>query len=283
MMNLVKKKEQPLSSSLPTEAMHTWNECHHIPQQSKKGPFIIGVAGGTASGKTTVCDSIIKQLGANKNRRVAIISQDSFYNSLGEEERKAAHSANYNFDHPAAFDWKLIESTLRDLSFGKAVTIPEYDFVSHSRLDDKGTNIYAVDIILFEGILAFYQPEILQYMDMKIFVDTDSDIRLARRILRDLKDRGRDVEGILHQYQKFVMPAFEEYILPTKKYADVIIPRGADNIVAINLIVQHVRTTLEEKEREKHAPVHHHFGSPRSEIQFELDLSGDGEEIQTVE
>jgi len=112
-------------------------------------------------------------------------------------------------------------------------------------------------------------------MDIKIFVDTDSDTRLARRILRDLKERGRDLEGVLNQYQKFVKPAFEEYILPSKKYADVIIPRGADNMVAINLIVQHIRNKLEEKEKEKHPPLHYHYGTPSSdfEIPFELDLA----------
>jgi len=207
---------------------------------------------------------------------VAIISQDSFYNSLSEEEKRNVGLGLYNFDHPAAFDWKLIESTLRDLGDGKPVRIPEYDFASHSRAKDKGTDIYAVDIILFEGILAFYQPEILDFMDIKIFVDTDSDTRLARRILRDLRERGRELEGILQQYQKFVKPAFDEYILPTKKYADVIIPRGADNSVAIDLIVQHIILQLIQKEKAKHPPPHYHFGSPEKPespgFQFDMDL-----------
>jgi len=187
------------------------------------------------------------------------------------------YNQGINFDHPAAFDWNLIESTLRDLGSGKAVRVPQYDFTTHSRIIGKGIEIYAVDIILFEGILALYQPELLKYMNIKIFVDTDSDVRLARRILRDTKQRGRDVEGILQQYQKFVKPAFDEYILPTKKYADVIIPRGADNKVAIDLIVQHIKTKLDEKAKEKHPPLHYHFGSPvqlrrEDHTQFEMDL-----------
>jgi len=257
-----KKGKEILSSSLPTESLHTWSECEHVKSIKKTTPFIIGVSGGTASGKTSVCDLIVKTLGVHSTTktRVAIISQDSFYNSLTEEEKKNAKNGNYNFDHPASFDWSLIETTLKELSAGKSVRIPEYNFKTHSRVPDKGTEIYAVDIILFEGILAFYQPEILEFMNIKIFVDTDSDTRLARRILRDLKERGRDLEGILHQYQKFVKPAFEEYILPTKKYADVIIPRGVDNTVAINLIVQHIRNKLQEKEQEKYPPLHYHFG-----------------------
>jgi len=241
-----------ISSSLPIEALHTWGVCEDR-RDKKNVPFIIGVSGGTASGKTSVCTLIIDALGgANKNRRVAIISQDSFYNILNDEEKRLAHNGNYNFDHPAAFDWKLLESTLRDIAVGKAVKIPDYDFVTHSRIKGRETDIYGVDIILFEGILAFYQPEILDIMDIKIFVDSDSDTRLARRILRDMKERGRDLETILLQYQKFVKPSFDEYILPTKKYADVIIPRGADNTVAINLIVQHIKMQLVEKEKTKY-------------------------------
>jgi len=113
----------------------------------------------------------------------------------------------------------------------------------------ESTSMYGIEVILFEGILVFYQQDIMRYMHMRIFVDTDADIRLARRILRDIKSRGRDLDGVLQQYQTFVKPSFDEYVLPTKKNADVIIPRGADNLVAIDLIIQHVKSKLAERTR----------------------------------
>jgi len=210
-------------------------------------PFIIGVSGGTASGKTSVCSNIIKNLGID-NKKVVIISQDSFYKSLTEKDHTNIHE--YNFDHPHSFDWELIEKTLRDLSEGKSVKIPFYDFVTHSRLDDSHSTIISeIEVVLFEGILAFYQSNVRDHMKMKIFVDTDPDTRLSRRILRDISERGRDLEGVLHQYEKFVKPSFDEWILPTKKFADVIIPRGADNLVAIDLIVEHIKSKLVERKK----------------------------------
>jgi len=216
------------------------------PPVVTEGPFIIGVSGGTASGKTSVCDLIIKELETSSkdhHRRVALISQDCFYKSLDDTQ---VNVHEYNFDHPDAFDWKLMEETLEDLTTGKAVKVPIYDFVTHSRKTES-TTVMSVDVVVVEGILAFYEPAVRDLMKMKVFVDTDADTRLARRILRDIQERGRDLKGVLHQYQKYVKPSFDEYILPTKKYADVIIPRGADNKVAINLIVQHIKTKLDQK------------------------------------
>jgi len=212
------------------------------------GPFIIGVSGGTASGKTSVCNLIIKELSSNEKHqhRVALISQDCFYKSLDEETLR--NVKEYNFDHPDSFDWDLMSQTIRDLRDGKPIKVPVYDFVTHSRKADvHSTSVYNADVVVVEGILAFYQPDIRELMHMKIFVDTDADTRLARRILRDIEERGRDLKGVLNQYQKFVKPSFDEYILPTKKYADVIIPRGADNKVAINLIVQHIKSKLDDE------------------------------------
>lgn len=233
------KPNVQLSSSLPAMRNFLWRENERILTK----PFIIGVAGGTASGKTSVCKLILQNLG---DHRVAIISQDSFYKELSFEEKERAANKNYNFDHPDAFDWSLIEKLLEDLSNGKPVKIPTYNFVTHSRTHEF-TAVCAVDIILFEGILVFFQELSRKYMDLKIFVEADADTRLARRIMRDIKSRGRDLEGVLIQYHKFVKPAFEQYILPTKTYADVIIPRGADNKVAIDLIVQHIRGKLDQK------------------------------------
>ncbi|EPQ17596.1 Uridine-cytidine kinase 1 [Myotis brandtii] len=136
----------------------------------------------------------------------------------------------------------LMHRTLKNIVEGKTVEVPTYDFVTHSRLPET-TVVYPADVVLFEGILVFYSQEIRDMFHLRLFVDTDSDVRLSRRVLRDV-NRGRDLEQILTQYTTFVKPAFEEFCLPTKKYADVIIPRGVDNMVAINLIVQHIQDIL---------------------------------------
>eukprot|EP01087_Luapelamoeba_hula_P009011 TRINITY_DN2295_c0_g1_i1.p1 TRINITY_DN2295_c0_g1~~TRINITY_DN2295_c0_g1_i1.p1 ORF type:complete len:261 (+),score=53.25 TRINITY_DN2295_c0_g1_i1:209-991(+) len=235
------EKEVPLSSSLPNIPFGlAWESALAAEKQA---PLIIGVAGGTASGKTSVCSLIISAL---KDHRVALVSQDSFYLPLTEEEKQNVQE--YNFDHPESFDWELLTKTLETLrnpgrKGPKAVEIPVYDFVTHSRLDET-KEIYGADIIILEGILVFYPKELRDLFDMKIFVDADADTRLARRVIRDINHRGRDVMGVLRQYEKFVKPSFDEYINPTKKYADVIVPRGADNVVAINLLVEHIKANL---------------------------------------
>eukprot|EP00761_Pharyngomonas_kirbyi_P012198 gb/GECH01012225.1/.p1 GENE.gb/GECH01012225.1/~~gb/GECH01012225.1/.p1 ORF type:complete len:253 (+),score=56.94 gb/GECH01012225.1/:1-759(+) len=209
---------------------------------SLREPFIIGVAGGTASGKTTVCHKIVESL-KDDDWRVTVISQDSFYKSLTEEELELANSNQYNFDHPDSFDYDLIEQTISDLKSGKKAEIPNYDFKTHTRSTETSP-VYGADIIIFEGILVFYASRVLDLFDLKIFVDTDADTRLVRRIRRDIADRGRDLEGVLAQYEKFVKPSFDEYVQPTKKHADIIIPRGGTNIVAIDLMTQHIKLKL---------------------------------------
>ncbi|KAK2841155.1 hypothetical protein Q7C36_012734 [Tachysurus vachellii] len=222
---------------------------HRDPEHTHtiRQPFLIGVAGGTASGKSSVCGKIMELLGQNKidhhQRQVAILSQDSFYKVLTPEQKAKALKGQFNFDHPDAFDNELIIKTLWDIMEGRTVHIPVYDFVTHSRKKETVT-VYPADVVLFEGILMFYSQEIRDLFQMKLFVDTDADTRLSRRVLRDISERGRDLEQVLTQYITFVKPAFEEFCLPTKKYADVIIPRGADNLVAINLIVQHIQDIL---------------------------------------
>ncbi|XP_048377878.1 uridine-cytidine kinase 2-A-like isoform X1 [Stegostoma tigrinum] len=210
-------------------------------------PFLIAVSGGTASGKSSVCQKIVELLGQNKvdqqQRQVVILSQDSFYKVLTAEQKAKASKGQYNFDHPDAFDNELILHTLKDIINGKTVSIPVYDFIKHSRKSEM-VKVYPADVVLFEGILVFYSQEIRDLFQMKLFVDTDADTRLSRRVLRDINERGRDLEQILTQYTTFVKPAFEEFCLPTKKYADVIIPRGVENLVAINLIVQHIQDIL---------------------------------------
>lgn len=172
------------------------------------------------------------------------ISQDSFYNELTDEDKALAFKGMYNFDHPDAFDNDLIYKTLKDILNEKIVQVPVYDFILNSRKKDEFITIYPADVVLFEGILVFYFQKIRDLFHMKLFVDTDPDTRLSRRVLRDTKERGRELEQILNQYTKFVKPAFEEFCLPSKKYADIIIPRGADNEVAIDVIVKHFQELL---------------------------------------
>ncbi|XP_032681630.1 uridine-cytidine kinase isoform X2 [Odontomachus brunneus] len=223
-----------------------------------KTPFLIGVSGGTASGKSTVCKRIMEKLGQvdmdHQQRQVVCISQDSFYRDLTSAEKVKAEKGQYNFDHPDAFDNDLILQTLQDILAGVKCEIPAYDYRTNRVMKDQLTTIYPADVVLFEGILVFYFPKIRDLFHMKLFVDTDSDTRLARRVPRDIKERGRDLDYVLNQYMNFVKPAFEEFCLPTKKFADVIIPRGADNTVAIDLIVQHIRDFLSNRGREMAAP-----------------------------
>ncbi|KAK4483220.1 hypothetical protein RD792_010402 [Penstemon davidsonii] len=193
---------------------------------SNKQPFVIGVSGGTASGKTTVCDMIIQQL---HDHRVVLVNQDSFYRGLTFEELERVHE--YNFDHPDAFDTEQLLECVETLKSGQSVHLPIYDFKTHQRSSDSFRQVNASDVIILEGILVFHDQRVRNLMNMKIFVDTDADVRLARRIRRDT-------------YAKFVKPAFDDFVLPSKKYADVIIPRGGDNHVAVDLIVQHIHTKL---------------------------------------
>ncbi|KAH7683251.1 Uracil phosphoribosyltransferase protein [Dioscorea alata] len=181
---------------------------------------------------------IIEQL---HDQRVVLVNQDSFYNNLTEEELLRVHE--YNFDHPDAFDTEKLLNCMENLMRGQAVDVPNYDFKNHKSVFP-ARKVNPSDVVIMEGILVFHDPRVRNLMNMKIFVDTDADVRLARRIGRDTVDRGRDIKGVLDQYAKFVKPAFENFILPTKKYADIIMPRGGDNHVAIDLIVQHIHTKL---------------------------------------
>ncbi|KAG9270714.1 uridine-cytidine kinase-like 1 isoform X1 [Astyanax mexicanus] len=237
------KTEPPLlrtgTRTIYTAGRPPWYNEHGT--QSKEA-FVIGLCGGSASGKTTVANKIIEALDVPW---VVLLSMDSFYKVLSPEEQALAASNDYNFDHPGAFDFQLLVTTLRKLKQGKSVKIPVYDFTTHGR-QKEWKNVYGASVIIFEGIMAFTDKELLQLLDMKIFVDTDSDIRLVRRLKRDITERGRDIEGVIKQYNKFVKPAFEQYIEPTMRLADIVVPRGGGNMVAIDLIVQHVHSQLEE-------------------------------------
>merc|ERR1712032_10712 len=209
--------------------------CHQLlpsrgvgTMRGDRKPFMIGVAGGTASGKSTVCDLLMEKLGQKRavEKQVVHLSQDSFYRELTVQESEKASRGQFNFDHPNAFDNELMETCLQSI------------------LDGQPTSIFPSDVVLVEGILTFYYANMRNMFDLKLFVDTDADIRLARRVMRDIEERGRDLEHVLHQYTTLVKPAFEEFCIPTKKYADVIIPRGAENTVALDLIKQHIEDII---------------------------------------
>ncbi|KAM9445629.1 uridine-cytidine kinase-like 1 isoform 5-T5 [Clarias gariepinus] len=239
------KSEPPLlrtsKRTIYTAGRPPWYNEHGT---QSKDAFVIGLCGGSASGKTTVARKIIEALDVPW---VVLLSMDSFYKVLSDEEQLLAANNDYNFDHPDAFDFHLLVYTLRKLKQGKSVKIPVYDFNTHGRQKEWKT-VYGASVIIFEGIMSFADKELLKLLDMKIFVDTDSDIRLVRRLRRDISERGRDIEGVIKQYNKFVKPAFEQYIEPTMRLADIVVPRGGGNMVAIDLIVQHVHSQLEERE-----------------------------------
>lgn len=220
-----------------------------------KRPFLIGVAGGVSSGKSSVCSKIIEQLAQlniEHKKQILIISFDSFYRRLSNEDQakllRNGGFIEHNFDHPSSFDDQIAYQTLINMMNGREVKIPLYDNKTYSfKNDDQQITIKpdnVPDVLIIEGILVFYYPRIRDLFNMKLFVDCDADTRLSRRVLRDMREYDRELDHILAYYTKYVKPAFEEFCLPTKKYADVIIPRGAENSVAINLIVQHINDIL---------------------------------------
>jgi len=174
---------------------------------------------------------------------VSVISMDSFFKGLTHDQNPEV----YNFDHPDAFDFDLLLDIVSKLKQGRNVQIPEYDFKTHSRVKGTSKEIYGADVVILEGIFVLYDDRLRRLLDVKLFVDTEDDIRLARRLKRDIIERGRTVDSVLKQYETFVKPAFENFILPTKQHADIIIPRGSSNKVAINIITQHIKTQLQER------------------------------------
>ncbi len=201
-------------------------------------PLIIGVAGGSGSGKTTVVNHISNILGKDQH---LLLQHDSYYRDLKHlpfEER-----VQHNFDHPASLETELLIRHINALSEGYPIEVPQYDFANHVRKEET-TSATPKKVILIDGILIFSEPELLELMDVKIFVDTDDDIRLLRRLKRDINERGRSVESVMEQYQKFVRPMHLEFVQPSKRYADVIIPRGGKNKVALDMVLALINDKL---------------------------------------
>lgn len=207
-----------------------------------KNSIIIGIAGGSGSGKSTVTDELKNLIEEDK---VTIIEQDSYYkdqSSLPYEQR-----VKTNYDHPFAFDNELLIKHLKMLKNNEPIEKPIYDFEKHNRKEETKL-IIPKEVIILEGILILTEEEIRNLLDIKVFVDTDSDVRIIRRILRDIKERGRSLESVILQYMSTVRPAHLQFVEPSKKYADVIIPEGGYNKVAIDLINTKVQAFLKEKE-----------------------------------
>eukprot|EP01059_Diplonema_ambulator_P013723 TRINITY_DN24297_c0_g1_i1.p1 TRINITY_DN24297_c0_g1~~TRINITY_DN24297_c0_g1_i1.p1 ORF type:complete len:250 (+),score=61.35 TRINITY_DN24297_c0_g1_i1:27-752(+) len=202
--------------------------------------YFIGVCGASGSGKTTVCKKFVEGVGVGQ--RVAVVTLDSFYKSVGEEDEKDIY--NYNFDHPNAFDFEGLRDCLRELEETGRTRIPTYSFVTHKRTEEVEV-VENVDIVVLEGILILHDQEVRAHLDLSIFVDTDLDTCLVRRIRRDTTSRGRSVDSVLTQYEKTVKPSFDSFIAPLRKYADVIIPRGGSNHKAIEIVTQHIIKKLE--------------------------------------
>ncbi|MBR2326815.1 MAG: uridine kinase [Alistipes sp.] len=205
-----------------------------------KDVVVIGVAGGTGSGKST----LVKRLQeAFRNDDVATICHDYYYKAhpeLSYEER-----TKLNYDHPDAFDTHILVEHIKALKEGKTVECPVYSFVEHNRTDET-LAVAPSKVIIVDGILIFENEQLRNIMDIKVFVDTDADVRLARRILRDVRERGRSMESVISQYTTTVKPMHEQFVEPSKRYADVIIPEGGFNSVAVSMLIQNIRSIIDK-------------------------------------
>lgn len=206
-------------------------------------PVIIGVTGGSGSGKTTVSRAIFEQLHGHS---LLMLQEDSYYNDQSDmpfEER-----IKTNYDHPNAFDTELLVKQLKDLLDWKTIEKPIYDYTEHTRSSEV-EKVEPKEVIILEGILVLNDPALRDLMDIKIFVDTDDDIRIIRRIQRDIEERGRSLQSVIDQYKLTVKPMYHQFIEPTKRYADIIVPEGGENQVAIDLLVTKVRDILRKREK----------------------------------
>ncbi|PWN45060.1 uridine kinase, partial [Ceraceosorus guamensis] len=236
----------------------SWYDAEGRPMDA----YVVGVAGGSASGKTSVAKSILRAL--PNVPWVAIVSQDSFYKSLDAQQSRLAHANNYDFDHPNAFDYKILYECVRDLKRSRAVEIPTYSFVEHQRMKQT-SYMYGATVLIVEGIFVLHDPAIRDLLDLKIFVQADSDLMLARRIRRDIAERGRDVGGVLDQYLRFVKPSYDNFVSATSKYADIIVP-GQRNEVAIDVISQHIKRQLSSRATRLRSELSMTPATPRREV-----------------
>jgi len=211
-------------------------ECSAVSNQpTTRRPYLIGVAGGSSSGKTTIAQRLADLVGSE---HVSLIKLDSYYVRRTHEPMELRAAADY--DHPDAFDWDLFDEHLGTLVDGASVEIPVYDFTIHDRSGESET-VHPTRVVVIEGILVLWEPRLRERFDLKIFVDTPADLRIIRRLRRDVAERGRTPESILHQYLETVRPAHEQFIEPSKQYADVIVPEGGLNRPAVEVLLARVR------------------------------------------
>lgn len=200
----------------------------------------IGIAGGTGSGKTTITKRIIREFGGD----VSVMYHDNYYKA--HDEMSYEERCKLNYDHPNAFDTELMLSHLKELKSGKAISCPVYDYSIHNR-SKKTVNVNPAKVIVVEGILIFADKKLCDELDIKIFVDTDADVRILRRIVRDVRDRGRSLDSVVSQYLNTVKPMHEQFVEPSKRNADVIIPEGGHNAVALSMVMERIRAYLGKK------------------------------------
>lgn len=212
---------------------------------TKKKPLVIGIAGGTGSGKTTVANAVLSRVGL---QRIAFLSHDAYYRDLShlpiEERRKI------NFDHPDSLETELLVAHIHRLVNWQPVEVPVYDFTCHSRTSQT-LHVEPRRVILVDGILIFYEPALRPLFDVKIYVDTDADLRFIRRLQRDIIERGRTTESVIQQYLSTVRPMHMEFVEPSKRYADVIIPEGGLNTVALDMVSARIEALLRGDETEE--------------------------------
>jgi uridine kinase len=201
--------------------------------------LVIGIAGGTGSGKTSVTNRILERLHATEN--VVVIQHDSYYRDLSAYGGKTPDQIN--FDHPDSLETSLLVHHIKELRSGNAVEQPLYNFATHSRMKET-RRLEPKDIIIVEGILIFVSEELRNLFDIKIFIDTDDDERLLRRLKRDIIERGRSIESVMNQYVATVKPMHLDFVEPSKRYADIIIPRGSENLVGIDMVVVRIEALL---------------------------------------
>ena len=202
--------------------------------------ILIGVAGGTGSGKTTLTHHLKDHFGED----VTVIGHDSYYKR--QEGKTYEERAKQNYDHPSAFDTDLLIEHLKALKRGESIQCPVYSYKDHNRTDQTVT-IHPAKVILVEGILIFQSPILRDMFDIKIFVETDADERILRRALRDVQDRGRSLESVVHQYLTNVKPMHEQFVEPSRKYADIIVLEGGHNLVALEMIMQRIQNHIDER------------------------------------
>jgi uridine kinase len=206
-------------------------------------PLVIGIAGGSGSGKTTVANVILQRVGGD---RIAYLPHDAYYRDLGD--LPYAQRVQVNFDHPNSLENELLVQHVQQLCQWQAIQLPIYDFTTHTRTD-RSVTVEPQRVIIVEGILIFGEPTLRELFDVKIFVDTDADLRFIRRLQRDITERGRTTENVIRQYLATVRPMHLEFVEPSKRYADVIIPEGGLNAVAMDMVIARIEALLHQAER----------------------------------